>query len=218
MLTITEEILLLMLDDENGSFMPIRDNTMEYVLAGAALMDLAFAHRVDTDPERLMVLDRSPTGKPMLDGVLSSIAEAGEEGDTRYWVETLARTHAGDLREQALNSLVEQGVLEIRDQKVLWVFRTRRYPAVDGRAEREVKLRIAGVLLSDDLPDPRDVAIICLAEASGILSNLYAEREIESIRPRLEQIRKLDLIGREVGDTILEIERTMAMAMARIPH
>ena len=43
------------------------------------------------------------------------------------------------------------------------VFRTRRYPKVDGKAEREVKLRIMGVLFSDVIPAPRDIVIISLS-------------------------------------------------------
>ena len=39
MLTFSEEILLLMLDDD-GVFLPIRESTMEYVVTGAALLDL----------------------------------------------------------------------------------------------------------------------------------------------------------------------------------
>ncbi len=218
MLTFVEEILLLTLDDENGSFMPIRDNTMEYVLAGAVLMDLAFTNRIDTDPDQLILLNKAATGIAMIDPVLGRIADTDGSHDTRYWVESIAREFANALRKDALNSLIGHGILESKEQKLLWVFRARRYPVIDGRAEREVKLRIAGVLFSDEIPDPRDVSIICLADACGILRHVFGDREVERIRPRIEQVRKLDLIGREVSETIMEIERTMAMAMARIPH
>ena len=218
MLTFVDEILLLTLDDEDGSFLPIRDNTMEYVLAGAALLDLAFANRIDTDPDRLMLIEGSPIGVPMLDRILERIVKAQEDKNTRDWVEILAREEAYDLREAALARLVDQGVLEVQDKKFLWVFRARRYPPIDGRAQREVKLRIAGVLLSDDLPDPRDAAIICLADSCRILRSIFSDHGMDSLRPRIDQVRKLDLIGREVSSIIEEIERTLAMAMARIPH
>ena len=215
MLTFTEEILLLMLDDD-GLFLPIRGGAVEHVLAGAVLMDLAFANRIDTDPQQLLVLDGTPTGNPMLDDTLARIASSGETNDTRGWVDTLAREAAPGIRQQALASLVERGILETQDAKFLWVFRSRRYPMIDGRVEREAKLRIEDVLLSNDAPDPRDVAMICLVDACDLLSDIFSEREVERARPRIEQLRKMDLIGREVGSVIADIEHSITLAMAQI--
>ncbi len=213
MLTFAEEILLLMLDDD-GAFLPIRGGAVEYILAGAVLMDLAFANRIDTDPEQLVSLDSTPTGNPMFDQALAYIANSGETKNTKGWIETLAGQETTGIRQQALASLIERGILESQDKKFLWVFRSRRYPTIDGRVEREVKLRIEDVLLSDDIPDPRDVALICLVDACGFLGDIFAARELERSGPRIEQLRKMDLIGREVGSVIAEIEQAVMTAMA----
>ena len=218
MLTFAEEILLLMLDDEDGTFLPTRTSAVEYVLAGAVLLDLAFANRIDTDERQLLVIDSTPTGNPMLDRVLERIAGSSGTRDTRAWIEKITGEDTEEIRSQALASLVKRGVLEARDEKFLWVFRSRRYPVIDGRVEREAKLRVTGVLLSDDIPDPRDVAMICLVDASGILPDIFSEREIERATPRIEQLRKMDLIGQEVGGAVAEIERSIMMAAVHAPH
>lgn len=222
MLTFPEEILLLLLDDEDGAFVPVGESVIGCALAGAVLMDLAFANRIDTDPERLVVLDRAPTDNATLDRVLARIAEdprteAGT-GDTKGWIETLTAEESPTIRQEALDRLVERGILERQEEKFLWVFRSRRYPTVDGRAEREVKLRLMEVLLSDEIPAPRDVALICLVDACGILRYILADREVESVGPRVEQLRKMDLIGREVAGAITDIEHFIAIAAARFPH
>ena len=77
---------------------------------------------------------------------------------------------------------------------------------VDGKAEREVKLRIMGVLFSDEIPDPRDVVIICLVDACHIFRELLSKRELEQATPRIEQVRKLDLIGQAMAQAIRDIE------------
>ena len=217
MLTFAEEILLLILDDD-GSFLPTRGGAVEYILAGAVLMDLAFANRIDTDLEHLTCFDATPTGNPILDQALAHIANSSQPKDTRGWIETLAGQDTAEIRQQALASLIERGILESQDKKFLWVFRARRYPTIDGRVEREVRLRISDVLLSDDIPDPRDVAMICLVDASGFLRDIFTARELERATPRVEQLRKMDLIGHEVGSVIAEIERSVMMAMAISPH
>ena len=217
MLTFAEEIMLLILDDD-GSFLPTRGGAVEYILAGAVLMDLAFANRIDTDLEHLTCLDTTPTGNPILDQALAHIADSSQPKDTRGWIETLAGQDTTEIRQQALASLIERGILESQDKKFLWVFRARRYPTIDGRVEREVRLRISDVLLSDDIPDPRDVAMICLVDAAGFLRDIFPAGELERATPRVEQLRKMDLIGHEVGSVIAEIERSVMMAMAISPH
>ena len=47
--TFSEEMLVLLLDDELGTLAPIPRTNIECALAGAVLMDLAFANRIDTD-------------------------------------------------------------------------------------------------------------------------------------------------------------------------
>ncbi len=217
MLTFMEEIVLLMLDDD-GAPLPVRETTMEYVIAGAVLMDLAFANRIDTDPEQLMVLDESLMGDPILDRCYSYIIKADEPRTVGAWVELLARREAKVIREETLARLVERGILERRDENFLWVFRSRRYPVIDGRAEREAKLRITGVLLSEDVPDPRDVALICLVDVCNILPDIFSSREIERVAPRIEQVRQMDLIGREISGAVAEIERSIMIAMTQTPH
>ena len=206
MLRFAEEVVLLLLRDDDGKFVHVPSWLLDRILAGAVLMDLAMEYRIDTDPERLVLLDDTPVGDSLLDPTLARIAQdrEGAERDARYWVEQEA-THADEIREEALNRLVEVGILEREDDRFLWVFKSRRYPVIDGKAEREVKLRIMGVLFSDEIPDPRDVVIICLADACGLFRELLPKRELEQASVRIEQVRKLDLIGQAMAQTIYDM-------------
>ena len=214
MLRFAEEVILLLLDDEDGSFAHVPRLALNYALAGGVLMDLAMENRIDTDVEHLTLLDATPTGDSLLDTTLADI-QAVEERNLSFWVERTA--HNGDaIREEALSRLVSSGILESRDERFLWVFHSRRYPAAQGEPEREVKLRILGVLFSDEIPDPRDVMIICLAEACGILARLVSREELERASARIEQVRKLDLIGQAMSQAITDIELSV-IALAQ-PH
>ena len=208
MLRFAEEIVLLSLRDDDGKFVPVPVMSMQHAMAAAVLMDLALENRIDTDPENLILVDSTPVGDSLLDPTLEKIA-AGDQRDARYWVEQTAR-EADTIRDEALARLVERGILEQHEERFLWVFRSRRYPVIDGTEEREVKLRILGVLLSDEIPDPRDIVIICLADACGILRQLLPKRELESVRDRIEQVRKLDLIGQAMSQAIHDIELWLA--------
>ena len=214
MLRFAEEIVLLQLSDD-GKFAAVPNRSLEHALAGSVLMDLALENRIDTDLEKLVVIDSTPVGDSLLDPTLADIA-AGEERDTRFWVRRTA-IRADAIREEALSRLVGVGILERQDDRFLWVFQSRRYPAIDGEAEREVKLRIMGVLFSNEIPDPRDVVIICLADACGIFRGLLSEQELDAATARIEQVRKLDLIGQAVSRAIHDIELSVAAARHAVP-
>ena len=197
MLRFAEEILLLILDDVSGEFARVPKWSLSCALAGGVLMDLALENRIDTDLERLFLHDPIPVGDDVLDSVLTGISETPETYDARYWVQHTAE-HAERIRAHALERLVERGILEHREERYLWMFRSRRYPAVDGKADREVKLRIMSVLFSDELPDPRDIAIVGLADICGLFKVLLSKRELEHATRRIAQVSKMDLIGRAV--------------------
>ena len=211
MLRFVEEIILLLLHDDDGRFAHVPTWSVDYAIAGGVLMDLAMEDRIDTDLENLILLDATPVGDSLLDPTLAYIA-AGEKQDARYWVERTAE-QADRIREEALSRLVSHGILERQHDRFLWVFRSRRYPTVEGTAEREVKLRIMGVLFSDEIPDPRDVMIICLADACGIFEELLSRRELSQASARIEQVRKLDLIGQAMSQAIYDIEMSVAASV-----
>ena len=210
MLTFAEEILLLLLDDESGEFVPAPAWSRRCALAGAVLMDLALQNRIDTDLRRLVVVDRTPTGDELLDPILATIVGENEVHDARFWVERVADERSGWIQEQALARLVHHRILESEGGRMLWVFRSRRYPTVDGKAEQEVKLRIMQVLFSDDIPSPRDVVIICLADACRIFGEIMSEGEIERARERIDVVRRMDLIGQAVSQSVRELGESIA--------
>ena len=211
MLRFVEEIILLLLRDDDGRFVHVPSWSLDYAIAGGVLMDLAMEYRIDTDLENLMLLDATPVGDSLLDPTLAEI-QAGEQNNTRYWVEHTAE-RAYTIREEALARLVTHGILERQEDRFMWVFRSRRYPIIDGKAEREVKLRIMGVLFSDEIPDPRDVMIICLADACGIFKEMLTRRELERASDRIAQVRRLDLIGQAISRAINDIEVSVAASV-----
>ena len=207
--------MLLLLHDENGRFERVPAWSLGYALGGGVLMDLALENRIDTDLDNLILVDDTPLGDSLLDPTLADIAAAEDKRDARFWVERTAG-RADEIREEALSRLVHSGILEVQEDRFLWVFRSRRYPIVDGKAEREVKLRIMEVLFSDEIPDPRDVVIICLADACALFRQLLSKQELERASKRIEQVTRLDLIGQAMSQAIRDIQ--LSIALLSQPH
>lgn len=204
MLGFVEEIVLLQLDDKEGKFVDLPLSAAEIVLAGAALMELALRNRIDTDLEQLVVVDKKPTGDDILDDVLRQLAEAGPSFDTVDAIERIT-SNAEQYREAAVRRLVDKGILREENGRFLWMFQTRRYPVIDDSEQREVQARLRQLLLSDEIPDPRDVVLVCLIEACNLLGLVLSPGEIERTRARVEGLARMDLIGQAVTRAVAEI-------------
>ena len=206
MLRFAEEIMLLLLDEANGDFSARDSQAVRLALAGGVLMDLALESRIDTDVQNLVVLDAQPTGDPLLDAVLAEIAAAERTRDARFWVERV-QGRADEIRDATIARLIERGVLLRRSGRFLRVLRTRARPVVDGTVNREVKQRIVDLVFGDDIPDPRDVVLICLCDVCGLFASLLTRDELDRAYPRIEQIGRLDLIGQAVMTLVADAER-----------
>lgn len=212
--TLLEEVVLLCIDDASGAVRPAPRSVLDLVTAGAALMELALLGRVDSDLDGAVVVNRKPIGEPLLDDALNRLAQAGR-GSLTDWAHTAAKDGPA-LREQALARLVERGVLRTEEGRFLWLFKERRYPAADGKEHREVRARLRDLALGEDIPDPRDAMLIGLLLACGLMDTVLTGPELRAAKPRLEQLRKLDLIGQEIDRLVLHIENVIAHAMGPI--
>ena len=155
----------------------------------------SLANRIDNDLQKLMLVDATPVGEPALDHVLALIAaEPNAELSVRDWIDRLA-PEADRIRELSLKRLIERGILREEEGRFLWVFQTRRYPIIDNKEQTEVKLRIAQILMTDEIPDPRDIAILNLADACGLLYEVFSSHELSRLEERIEQVTRMDLIG-----------------------
>lgn len=206
-----EEILLLILDNDNGE---IRNRFPRHfravAFAGAALMDLALQNRIDTNADQLIVSEPTPLGDELLDPILAEIAQSGDNPrSTAFWIAHLAR-QSDQIREMALTRLIERGYLEADAGGQVYlspgVSRIRRYTSRDGRTTEEVQLRIMRTLFSDDIPDPRDIVIISLAAASRVFESILSQDELAQVQGRIDLICRMDLIGREVTAAIRQVE------------
>ncbi len=209
MLSFGEELLLLALDDEKGTI--VDKTSIKYGLVGALLMDLALMNKIDTDLENLMIVDTSPTGDDVLDDVLTQIAQSNRTRTTAYWLVHLSQ-NSNTIKERLLDRLIQKGILKREEQKILWVFALRRYPVRDDKEEKEVKTRIRQVILSDSIPDSRDVVLISLIKGCYLVDEIFSHKEIDAVKGRLEQIAKMDLIGQTLSEIIESVTRAMASA------
>jgi len=201
--TFAEEFLLLALNDPKGGFVREPPERFENALAGAILMDLALMNRIDTDLEHLILIDGSPSGDPLLDEVLALIRKYPDSKSTAYWIEEI-RYHIGEFRDHIINRLIDRGMLKKEEKKLLGIIPQKLYAVPQSAEAREVRERLRTTILSDDIPDPRDVLLISLMVSCNLIDRLFSRQEREAVLERIDRVAQMDLIGQAVYKTILQ--------------
>ena len=214
MLTMLEEVVLLAVDERNGNLRSTREFGTAYALVGAVFFDLALARKIDTDTETIHIIDRTPTGHPTIDRVLAQMSERPDLRTVRDWIEELFIQH-DDLEGQALGSLISSGVLRHEKSKLLWIIDVERFPLVNNQPHQHVKLRLAHAILSDAIPETRDIMLVSVAEACGLLGYIVSDAELKSRQERIQVLTGLETISRKVREAILGLDQSARTAMTR---
>ena len=203
-LSLPEELILMLLNEESGYFHQVPGWNLNCAIVGAALAELSLISRIDTDTESLTLVNRTEIGDPVLDSLLEEIAGESEAHNAQYWIERLA-SHAEEIIDLSLARLVDLNILVHHDGD-FWTlaptaWQSGRSNGSSGSTASEfVKNRIQRVIFSDEIPDPRDVIIICLVNTCDIFRFIFQLEPADE--ERIAFICKMELIGRSIGDAV----------------
>ena len=210
MASLSEELLLLALDDEKGSVGMNASSTLDTALAGAQLLDLFLADRLALENDRVVVADASPTGDPVLDEALGRIAgdEKSRKPDT--WIPKLTK----GLRTRLLAELVDKGAVIADAKKFLGFIPHTRHPARDTAVEDEVRARLRTTLLDDAPPDERTAALAAVIQAADLESLFLSRDERKAAKTRLKELAAGETISPAIASAVHSVNAaTMAAIM-----
>ena len=203
-LTLTQELILMLLNEETGYFHQVPGWDLNCAVVGAVLAELSLRSRIDTDEESLFLIDEAATGNPALDPILKEIASEPVQRNTQYWIERLA-PRADSIIDSVLNRLVDLKVLEHHDGE-FWTLARTAWPtdmssySIEDTAGEFIRLRIMRYIFTDAIPDPRDTIIICLVNTCDVFRFIFQlDDEAEE---RIKSICQMDLIGRSIAAAI----------------
>lgn len=179
------EIFLLLTNDEGG---PASWGTQTgWALSAATIADLLIEERVALEEERdprVRVIDATPTGRPILDKVLSRVVE--KEGKK---LSTLVQDRKLNPEAEVVEALVGRGVVDVVPARLLGLVSAKR-PTLDPLPEREVRERLRAILLGGQ-PTATDATLLAILQALGVAKKvLKAESEgmsAKELKRRIEQ-------------------------------
>lgn len=213
---IAEDLLLLLLDDDSGRL--TNATYLDSGLGGAFLVDLALGGHVDVDePEkkwgftqaaRVRVTGSLP-GDPALRAAYDTVAE--KERTAQDLVGRLGRKQ----RDPLLERLAGRGLVERREDRVLGLFPTTRWPAADARHETRVRQQLDSALLRGGTPDARTAALVALLHGLGVAHRVVDRGDVPAgeVRKRAKQVAEGDWAAQGVADAVAAAQAAMVAAV-----
>ena len=211
---IAEDLLLLLLDDETGRATASQE--LPAALGGALLVELALTGAVEVEPKQGLfgsaTVHRAGGEEPG-DPVLSAALDVVEE-KSRSAQKLVERLGKG-LKETLAERLVERGVLERRDDKVLGLFPRTTWPARDATYEAALRRRLEDVLTSDQQPDDRTAAVLAMLSAIDQAHKVLEHPGTSNgrARRRAKQVADGDWAAAAVKDSVQAAQVAAAAAV-----
>ena len=212
MVGLPEQLLLLALN-EKGTVVPSASMALPFGLAGAVLTELTLQGKVRQEKGKLIVVDPTPTDDDILDEALHLIRRRDRQKPPRFWVSKLSRS-IGRLKRRLLDRLIDAGILERQERRVLWVFTVNRYFARDEQVESGVRRRLRSAVIEGVEPDLETIVLASLVSACGLVNEVFAPAERKQAAKRIRLIVDSEPIGKAVADSVAAIHAAIAASAA----
>lgn len=211
-LSINELLMLLALDDREGSIHWDATPYLDYALAGGALSELAAVNAIAIDNHGYVSTgDQVPDLKSRFaKAILQQIQKSEESRKVGEWVGIIA--NVDNLAQQQMAELVTKGILEQKEESFLFFFHRKRYPARDMTPEKQIIKKIRDSVLGDEPVEPRLAVLICLANGAHLLSAALSPEEIDQRQARIREISQGLNIGQAACRQIKDAERALFVA------
>jgi hypothetical protein len=209
-MNLAEEFALIGYDDDGS---PVIDSSrLSLGLGGALLLELALAEKVDVEDKKVVVRDGAPTGDPLIDQALAQVVADDKPRAPGHWVNKFSKT----VREQVMDGLVQQGVVNREKDKVLLVFPRTRFPAAHGVepvAETEARQRMHAAVTSSGAVEPRTAALCALIAATDQSRKVFPDLDHRQVKARLKEIGEGAWAATAVKKSIEEVQAAVMTAI-----
>lgn len=213
-MTLAEDLALLLHDDESGKGVVDR-HTVELVLAGAVLVELAQQGRVriaaggEAVKEGRVVVDGDgPTGDELLDDGIASV----RDGRPRKPAAVVDGLRKG-LRDRVLERLVAAGELERQERKALGLVSYTRWPAGSGHREDDVRRDLDAALLRGADPSERTAALVGLLAAIDAVPRVVEADDRKALKRRAEELAEGPWATQAVRDAVRDVQLAVMTAV-----
>lgn len=202
-LNLIDQLTLLALDDEKGSFV-VDSTSFYYALAGAVIMELALQTRIDLSGDKIVVRDKTLTGDTIIDRYFELIMKSEKDRKVKHWIQQIGHK-ASKIRRDTIEKLIDDRILTKEENKILWVFTYNKYPAQNSRPENLLRSRLNDIIVHSHRPELKEIMLLNLIQSCNLQKEVFGKEQAKTFKRKIKTINEYDDLAGAVNKSVKEI-------------
>ncbi len=213
MLTLYDELYLLSIHEDKGTFLKSTVESMKPGLAGALLAELALMGKIKSNEKhRLILVDKKPTDDNLLNELLEILDDSEKDHKFGYWINKVS-SRLEKLRTQMTERLIQMEIVSQEDDHLEWEVPTPLNSKVNASSKYWVRRRLRSIVLAQEKADQRDIAMLSLLRACGFLDLIFLKDERRYASRHINELVISFAMKDSAAQTIEEIETAIAIVV-----
>jgi len=202
-LNLMDELTLLALDDEKGSF--LTDSiSFAYGIAGAVILELTLRDKIEVVKDNVIVKNNKSIGDELLDTYLDLIYQSKKEKTLEDWIQ-----HIGEeedrIKNKTIDKLVTGGILIKKEEKFLWLFSNDKYPAVNSLPETRLRNRLCKIIENNLEPKLNEAMLISLIDSCSLNEEVFGKDKAKLYKKKIKAIIENTQNTKEINKTVKKV-------------
>lgn len=210
-LNLVDQLCLLALDDEKGSF--VADSlSFAYGLAGAVILELSLQEKIKIREKKIEINTHKKCNDDLLDHFLDQIRNSKKKRELQSWVKIIGEK-LSYIKEETVKKLIDDGILTKKEEKILWVFSVDKFPTKNAKPENELRKRLNDILLNDRSLELKESMLISLIDMCSLNKEVYGKEGARQYKKKIKEIIENAQLSSDVGKVVKEIHDALMMVI-----
>lgn len=206
-ISFSEQILLLMLDDETGKIYPEPGQYLDYALAGSLLLELVMEGVIRLHHGYVKIIYDAA----LVDVIGSKVMEFLLMPELDLKLENLLPEFLNKISQFVpliLNQLVEKNILEPDNYQYRW--RRSNHLNLDKNLLLAINVKqiLRDVVFNNKIPSEHEAIFMGIANITGLLSHVFRPEDVKVAYSKIVRLVKLEVINHVLAGSFYEFEKT----------
>lgn len=204
-LRLSEELLVVALNQKTGTIAPFKPMVFRYTLAAAVLQELFIRQKLELKGDLVKVIDKEPPGDVILDKALKMVTDSQKDKKVQQWVSKLG-SKSKEFKKILVEGLVNKSVLRPLDEDEppgAFSRKITRFRIWHDRPLVRLHKQLHDILVYGREPDSKSLRLIGLINACKLTRNIFKDKkEQETAAIRVQKLSDDDVFKKGVRSAV----------------